>query len=78
MTSRQVSLDRASTGRRARGLMETVDIPARIAELRSVLVETRSADVREAIQAAIEDCRRQLAELEGELPRSGSNQQPSG
>ena len=58
--------------------METVDIPARIAELRSVLVETRSEDVRETIQAAIEDCRRQLAELAGELPRLDSNKQPSG
>jgi len=48
-----------------RRLNDAVDIPARIAELRSVLVETRSEDVRDAIQAAIEDCRRQLAELEG-------------
>ena len=48
--------------------MESVDIPARIAELRSVLVETRSEDLRNTIQAAIEDCRRQLAGLEGELP----------
>ena len=47
--------------------MESVDIPARIAELRSVLVDTRSEDLRNTIQAAIEDCRRQLAELEGEL-----------
>ena len=45
-----------------RGLKETVDIPARIAELRSVLLETRSDDLRKAIQAAIEDCRRKLAE----------------
>ena len=47
-----------------RGLKETVDIPARIAELRSVLVETRSNDLRKAIQGAIEDCRRKLAEVE--------------
>ena len=47
-----------------RGLKETVDISARIAELRSVLLETRSDDVRKAIQAAIADCRRKLAEVE--------------
>jgi len=49
--------------------METVDIPARIAELRSVLLDTRSDDLRQTIQEAIEDCRRKIAEDEGELPR---------
>ena len=63
--------------------METVDIPARIAELRSVLLDTRSDDLRQTIQEAIEDCRRKIAEGEGgpapaELPRLDSNQQPSG
>ena len=52
-----------------RGLMESVDIPARIAELRSVLLDTRSDDLRQTIQEAIEDCRRKIAEDEEELPR---------
>jgi hypothetical protein len=48
-----------------------------------VLLETRSDDLRKAIQAAIEDCRRKLAEAgddpaAGELPRLDSNQQPVG
>lgn len=60
-------------------LNDAADIPARIAELRSVLLETRSKDVRDTIQAAIEDCRRQLAELEddsapGDVPPLDSNQ----
>lgn len=59
---------------RAGGLKERVDIPVRIAELRSVLLETRSEDLRQAIQAAIADCQRRLAELEG----TNSNQQRSG
>jgi hypothetical protein len=56
-----------------RRLIETADIPARIAELRSVLLDTRSDDLREVIQAAIKDCQRRLAELE----QSSSSQQPS-
>jgi signal transduction histidine kinase len=66
-----------------RALTETVDIPARIAELRSVLLETRSDDLRKAIQAAIEDCRRKLGQVDHdhasrELPRLDPHQQSFG
>jgi hypothetical protein len=47
-------------------LSEGVDIPARIAELRSVLLEVRSEDVQDAVRAAIEDCERRLDEAQDE------------
>jgi hypothetical protein len=62
--TRQESLASGSTRWETRRLTETVDIPARIAELQSVLLETRSEDVRQMIEGAIEDCQQRLAELE--------------
>ena len=41
-------------------MQQETDIRARINDLRIALREMRSEDVREAIQAAISDCERQL------------------
>lgn len=49
-----------------RDVEQEVDTLERIAELRSVLLATRSEDLRLTIQAAIEDCEQRLAELQSQ------------
>ena len=54
-------------------MKQETDILARINDLRVALREMKSEDVREAIQAAISDCERQL-EIE---PTDRGEQSPS-